>query len=153
MERWTSHKERDSTANAKPVSSLKGKERIRSNINMESSVSAEPAENTTKSAEAIDPKPSIDDTVPLVADTKKDNSIKEVEDKNSDTLQTADQHLDTVAKLKKRSERFKVPLTTEKEAMNKKKETEPLLPPQPENPPANPEVKSERPPRKRWISS
>ncbi|KAL9684956.1 hypothetical protein QQ045_022399 [Rhodiola kirilowii] len=153
MERWTSHKERDFAAITKSSSSLKAKEPIRSSIYTDSSVPVEPADKPAKAAEIIDPKPSVEEKAQQGADNKKDN-LKDTENKNLDPPQTADQHLDTVAKLKKRSERFKLPLPSEKDTMNKKKDTEALLPSQTETPPAEPEVKSERPPRKRrWISS
>lgn len=65
-------------------------------------------------------------------------------------------HLDTVEKLKRRSERFKLPLASEKDPLAiKKMESEPLPSSQIDTPaPTNAEVKHERPPRKRrWISS
>uniref|UniRef100_A0A803NB41 Pre-mRNA polyadenylation factor Fip1 domain-containing protein n=1 Tax=Chenopodium quinoa TaxID=63459 RepID=A0A803NB41_CHEQI len=59
-----------------------------------------------------------------------------------------------IEKLKRRSERFKLPLTSEKDPLAiKKMESEPL-PSSQNDTPANAEVKHERPPRKRrWISS
>ena len=66
-----------------------------------------------------------------------------------------DRHLDTVEKLKKRSERFKLPMPTEKanKAGVKKIECE-TLPSEKIEGPADSEVKAERPSRKRrWTSS
>ncbi|KAL0673299.1 hypothetical protein Bca4012_001280 [Brassica carinata] len=66
-----------------------------------------------------------------------------------------DQHLDTVEKLKKRSERFKLPMPTEKanKAGVKKMESE-TLPSEKIEGPADSEVKAKRPSRKRrWTSS
>lgn len=63
--------------------------------------------------------------------------------------------MDTVEKLKKRSERFKLPMPTEKDnnAGVKKMESE-TLPSAKTEGPADSEVKAERPPRKRrWTSS
>ncbi|KAK1269516.1 hypothetical protein QJS04_geneDACA005368 [Acorus gramineus] len=64
-----------------------------------------------------------------------------------------DHHLDTVEKLKKRSERFKLPLPIEKDiTANKKVETEVLLPVQIEVC-SDSQIKQERPARKRrWVS-
>ena len=68
-----------------------------------------------------------------------------------------ERHLETVAKLKKRSERFKVPLPGEKEvvpsASGKKTESE-VVPFVQGEPPTDTDVKQERPARKRrWSSS
>jgi hypothetical protein len=62
--------------------------------------------------------------------------------------------LDTVEKLKKRSERFKLPMPSEKDAFSvKKMESEAVPSVKPETP-ADSEIKPERPPRKRrWISN
>uniref|UniRef100_A0A7N0TBE9 Pre-mRNA polyadenylation factor Fip1 domain-containing protein n=1 Tax=Kalanchoe fedtschenkoi TaxID=63787 RepID=A0A7N0TBE9_KALFE len=154
LERWTSHKERDFSATTKSAASLKLKESTRGSINAESSVAGEAADKPTKTTEAVEPKPSAGEKAPQGVNYKKDNT-KDLELKNNEppAQQTADQHLDTVAKLKKRSERFKLPMPSEKDATNKKTDTESLLPSQTETPQAEPEVKSERPPRKRrWIS-
>ncbi|CAM8963162.1 unnamed protein product [Rhodiola kirilowii] len=154
LERWASHKERDFATTTKSASSLKAKEAIKNSTSSESSVVAESAYNPTNSAEAIDLMPSMEEITPQVKDSKKDN-MKDVENTNSDPVQTADQHLDTVAKLKKRRERFKLPMPGEKDTTNIKTDSEVVqLPSRTEAPPSNPEVKSERPPRKRrWISS
>ncbi|KAL8168108.1 hypothetical protein V2J09_009607 [Rumex salicifolius] len=74
-------------------------------------------------------------------------------EKESDMKHIENRHLDTVAKLKKRSERFKLPMPIEKDTTTiKKMENEPL-PSAPSEAPGNSEMKPERPPRKRrWIS-
>ncbi|KAJ7979626.1 FIP1 [Quillaja saponaria] len=77
----------------------------------------------------------------------------DIESNDADTKQSGDRYIDTVEKLKKRSERFKLPMPSEKEALTiKKMESEALPTVKTENP-AETEVKQERPPRKRrWIS-
>ncbi|KAL8168104.1 hypothetical protein V2J09_009603 [Rumex salicifolius] len=74
-------------------------------------------------------------------------------EKESDTKHTENQHLDTVTKLKKRSERFKLPMPIEKDTTTIKMESESLSC-SPSGSPGNSEMKPERPPRKRrWISN
>ncbi|CAM0148056.1 unnamed protein product [Urochloa decumbens] len=64
-----------------------------------------------------------------------------------------DRHLDTVERLKRRSERFKLPMPGEKEAPPSKKVDNEVQPPQNESASADMEVKPERPARKRrWTS-
>ncbi|KAI3814668.1 hypothetical protein L1987_14311 [Smallanthus sonchifolius] len=124
LERWTSHKERDFSLDKKEPD-IKHKD---------NSPSTEPPE------ESIKPQENLEKSKPLV------------EEKNEDAKQP-EKHLDTVEKLKKRSERFKLPMPSEKEALAIKKiENEPLLSSQPETRPES-EVKPERPARKRrWTS-
>jgi hypothetical protein len=65
-----------------------------------------------------------------------------------------DRHLDTVERLKRRSERFKLPMPGEKEAPQSKKVDTEVQPPQNESVAADMEVKLERPARKRrWTGS
>ncbi|KAE8654577.1 hypothetical protein F3Y22_tig00117048pilonHSYRG00842 [Hibiscus syriacus] len=140
LERWTSHKERDFSINSKSSTSSKIKEieKINNVEALESNktpdepgTSVEPAENHSS-----------------------DNKIfGEPETKDADTRPSEDRHLDTVEKLKKRSERFKLPMPKEKDALAiKKMESEPL-PSTKNETPAVSEVKPERPARKRrWIS-
>ncbi|KAK3149493.1 hypothetical protein QOZ80_3AG0218180 [Eleusine coracana subsp. coracana] len=65
-----------------------------------------------------------------------------------------DRHLDTVERLKRRSERFKLPMPGEKEAPQSKKVDTEVQPPQNESFAADMEVKPERPARKRrWTGS
>ncbi|KAA8535316.1 hypothetical protein F0562_030319 [Nyssa sinensis] len=142
LERWTSNKERDFSISTKSSSSLKVKEIDRYNNDGPSLTSKLPDE----SSQAVE---SIDNQHPL-GDEKDGNP----ENKNDDVKPMEDKHLDTVAKLKKRSERFKLPMPSEKEAMAiKKMESEPLPSAQSETH-ADSEVKQERPARKRrWISN
>ncbi|CAL4935658.1 unnamed protein product [Urochloa decumbens] len=64
-----------------------------------------------------------------------------------------DRHLDTVERLKRRSERFKLPMPGEKDAPQSKKVDNEVQPPQNESASADMEVKPERPARKRrWTS-
>ncbi|XP_062212258.1 FIP1[V]-like protein [Phragmites australis] len=80
---------------------------------------------------------------------------------SGDTGQTSDKmteerdrHLDTVERLKRRSERFKLPMPGEKEAPQGKKVDTELQLPQNESATADMEVKTERPARKRrWTGS
>ena len=83
---------------------------------------------------------------------KKDSGDPEI--KNVDAKPLEDRHLDTIAKLKKRSELFKLPMPSEKEAMEiKKKESESLPSAQSEHR-TDSKIKPERPARKRrWISN
>jgi hypothetical protein len=65
-----------------------------------------------------------------------------------------DHHLDTVERLKRRSERFKLPMPGEKEVPQSKKVDTEVQPPQNESAAADMEVKPERPARKRrWTGS
>ncbi|TVU45298.1 hypothetical protein EJB05_04780 [Eragrostis curvula] len=80
---------------------------------------------------------------------------------SADTGQTSDKiaedrdrHLDTVERLKRRSERFKLPMPGEKEAPQSKKVDTEVQPPQNESAAVDMEVKPERPARKRrWTGS
>ncbi|XP_062214735.1 FIP1[V]-like protein isoform X2 [Phragmites australis] len=80
---------------------------------------------------------------------------------SGDTGQTSDKmteehdrHLDTVERLKRRSERFKLPMAGEEEAPQSKKMDAEVQPPQNESAAADMEVKPERPARKRrWTGS
>lgn len=143
LERWTSHKERDFSINSKSSASLKFKE-INKNSNggiLETSkIPEEPAT-------AVEP---VDKQSPIV--DKKDGSNPEI--KGADTKPADDRHLDTVEKLKKRSERFKLPMPSEKDTLAiKKMESEPL-PSTKSEAPTDSEIKQERPARKRrWISN
>ncbi|XP_059637784.1 FIP1[V]-like protein [Cornus florida] len=143
LERWTSHKERDFSINTKSSSSLKVKA-IDTYNSGASSFASKPPDVSSKTAESIDNQhPSGDE---------KDSNNPE--NKHVDVKQTEDKHLDTVAKLKKRSERFKLPMPSEKDAIAiKKMESEPLPSVQGETR-AESEIKQERPARKRrWISN
>lgn len=139
LERWTSHKERDfGIATKKSSSSLKVKEIEKDNNGGPSLASKKLLDETLTNQH-----PPVDE---------KDDVNPEI--KNIDAKPLEDKHSDTVEKLKKRSERFKLPMPSEKEAVViKKMENEPLPSTQSEVR-ADSEVKPERPARKRrWISS
>jgi hypothetical protein len=140
LERWTSHKERDFTLTAKSSSS--------SALNIkpiDGHKSSKTTQESSKTATEATAGP----------DAKSDGNA----DEDNDNDNNDNKHLDTVAKLKKRSERFKLPMPSEKEAIAviKKMENEPLLPAaatQTETSVDFSEVKHERPPRKRrWTSN
>ncbi|GFS42981.1 FIP1[V]-like protein [Actinidia rufa] len=144
LERWTSNKERDFIVGAKSSSSLKVVKEVDKDNNEGSSLASKLPDESSKTVETnIDQHPS---------GAEKDAGDSEI--KNVDVKSLKDKHLDTVAKLKKRSERFKLPMPSEKEAMVvKKMESEPLPSAQTEAR-ADSEVKPERPARKRrWISN
>ncbi|CAK9168831.1 unnamed protein product [Ilex paraguariensis] len=140
MERWTSHKERDFSISSKS-SSLKVKEIDTHN---KSSLDRKLPDESSKKVE------NADSQHPLASEKDASDPVN----KNADVNPMEDRHLDTVAKLKKRSERFKLPMPSEKEAMAiKKMESEPLPSGQSEAH-ADSEVKPERPARKRrWTSN
>ncbi|MED6132551.1 hypothetical protein PIB30_020035, partial [Stylosanthes scabra] len=143
LERWTSHKERDFSISSK--SSLQFKE-VDKNNKDGSSEAGKPVDESSKTMD-------IDNHL---LSTEGGDSV-DLECKDADTKQLGDRqdrHLDTVERLKKRSERFKLPMPSEKEALAiKKLESEPLPSANSENP-VESEVKQERPARKRrWISS
>ncbi|GAB2300229.1 hypothetical protein Dimus_034267 [Dionaea muscipula] len=145
LERWTSHKEKKIDINGKSSSSssLKMKDPTKDNNSVVSGlVSANNiSEEAARKVDMLESNP----------------SSGEGEDAADAKPKEEDRHLDTVAKLKKRSERFKLPMPIEKDAVAiKKMESEVPLPSSSSHSetPANSEVKQERPPRKRrWISS
>ncbi|XP_056176744.1 FIP1[V]-like protein isoform X2 [Syzygium oleosum] len=143
LERWTSHTERDYSINSKSSSSLRFKEVGRSNNNIVSSEASKLPESVKRSEEV--------DKHHFLAE---DNDLGDVEKKDADTKPLNDRHLDTVEKLKKRSERFKLPMPIEKEASSiKKMESEAIVSTKGETP-VDPEIKQERPARKRrWTSN
>ncbi|GAB4828160.1 hypothetical protein Ancab_035077 [Ancistrocladus abbreviatus] len=143
LERWTSHKERTFLTSAKSSSSLKGKETDTDNGGG-SRLSTKASEVSSRKIEGVDNGNSLPEGMDAGGTDSKDTDSKPMEDR----------HLDTVAKLKKRSERFKLPMPSEKDAVAVKRlESEPLPSSQSEIP-ANSEVKQERPARKRrWISN
>ncbi|KAJ6382251.1 hypothetical protein OIU77_030823 [Salix suchowensis] len=154
LERWTSHKERDYNVN-KSSASLKFKEGDRSL--QSSKLSDEPP----KKVEIVEKRTKVDTVGKHSTGEEKDDvdaenkdSDTKPENKDSDTKPSEDRHSDTVEKLKKRSERFKLPMPSEKDAFSIKKiesEAPPSVKPEA---PADSEIKPERPPRKRrWISN
>ncbi|GMP63892.1 hypothetical protein CsSME_00025395 [Camellia sinensis var. sinensis] len=144
LERWTSHKERDFNVNSKSSSSLKVKVMDKFNNGGPSSLASKLPNESSKTVETVENQHPLGD--------QKDVGDPEI--KNDDAKSLDDRHLDTVERLKKRSERFKLPMPSEKEAMViKKMENEPLPSTQSEAC-ADSEIKPERPARKRrWISN
>ncbi|XP_022932653.1 FIP1[V]-like protein [Cucurbita moschata] len=143
LERWTSHKEREFNMNSKSSSALLSKE-IENNNGGSSEGSKHP-DDSLKGAEA-------GDNYHLAE--KKDSGDLDSKGCASDTKVLEDRHMDTVEKLKKRSERFKLPMPSEKEALVIKKMENEALPSSKSDAPADSEIKPERPARKRrWIGS
>ncbi|XP_054820770.1 FIP1[V]-like protein [Prosopis cineraria] len=144
LERWTSHKERDFSVTGKPSSSLKFKDIDKDNNDASSGV-GKPVDESAKTVETVENQHN--------ASAEGKDSI-DMESKDADPKGSGDRHIDTVEKLKKRSERFKLPMPSEKEALTiKKLESEPLPSAKSENT-VDSEVKQERPARKRrWISN
>ncbi|KAL5141720.1 FIP1[V]-like protein [Glycine soja] len=143
LERWTSHKERDFSVN-KSSSSLKYKDIDKDN-NDGSSEAGKPADEPAKTVD-------VDNQHLLLAEAR---DSADMENRDADTKELGDRHLDTVERLKKRSERFKLPMPSEKETLViKKLESEPLPSAKSENPVVDSEVKQERPARKRrWVTN
>ncbi|ESW26899.1 hypothetical protein PHAVU_003G157600 [Phaseolus vulgaris] len=142
-ERWTSQKERDFSISSKSSSSLKFKDLDKDN-NDRSSESGKHVDESTKLI--------YTNHQPQLSVEGKD--FVDVEIKDAKAKELEDQNPDTVDKLKKRSERFRVPMASEKEVVVVKKlEDEPQPSAEYENP-VDSEVKQERPPRKRrWIGN
>lgn len=141
LERWTSHKERDFSINKSSSSKFKD---IDKDNNGGSSEAGKPVDESAKTVDFDNQQPSM---------TEARDSV-DMESRDGDSKESGDRHLDTVERLKKRSERFKLPMPSEKETMViKKLESEPLPSAKTENL-LESEVKQERPPRKRrWISN
>ncbi|CAL9162229.1 unnamed protein product [Musa hybrid cultivar] len=136
LERWTSHKERDydATGNTHTLSASSGVKKIEGD-NVDVVQADEGAKTEFNNASELD---------------GKDVDGGQIVDK---TVDEPDHHLDTMAKLKRRSERFKLPMPIVKETtLSKKLENEV----QSSNNEAalDSEVKPERPARKRrWTGS
>ncbi|XP_012441959.1 FIP1[V]-like protein [Gossypium raimondii] len=142
LERWTSHKERDYSINSKSSASSKFKE-IEKIDNVDAAESNKTLDEPGKLVEPAENHHPLSDNKTAGAP----------ETKETDTRPLDDRHLDTVEKLKKRSERFKLPMPKEKDAMAIKKMESEALPSAKNETPADSEVKPERPARKRrWIS-
>ncbi|GFQ05458.1 fip1[v]-like protein [Phtheirospermum japonicum] len=130
LERWTSHLERDFSSTKTLLSSSSKKSKHL---------------DTYNSGEAPLPSKKVEDDKDASDETNNANA-KAMEDNT---------HMDTVEKLKKRSERFKLPMPSEKEALAIKKIVNEPLPSsaQTENHPDS-EIKPERPARKRrWTGN
>ncbi|CAL0304927.1 unnamed protein product [Lupinus luteus] len=143
LERWTSHKERDFSIGSKSSSSSKFKGIDKDN-NIKPSDAGKPVDDSAKRVD-------VDNQHLLLAEGK---DTVEMDSKDSDIKGSGDQQLDTVQRLKKRSERFKLPMPSEKEALAMKKSDNEPPPSVKSEIPVDSEVKHERPPRKRrWISN
>ncbi|ESQ42589.1 hypothetical protein EUTSA_v10012479mg [Eutrema salsugineum] len=136
LERWASQKERDDAVTAKSSSTSSKLQEKEKGTNGRV---CEPVHGSIGKNRDVNEEKSGHD----LAETK-DGSEKG----------PGDRHLDTVEKLKKRSERFRLPMPTEKDTTGvKKMESETLTSAKIEGP-VDSEVKAERPARKRrWTSS
>ncbi|XP_009120319.2 FIP1[V]-like protein isoform X1 [Brassica rapa] len=134
MERWASHKERDDVVTVKASST---------------SSKLQDKEKGTN-GRVLEP---VHDKNRDVTEEKSSHDLAETKDR-SEKGPPGDRHLDTVEKLKKRSERFKLPMPTEKDTTGVKKMESETLPSAKIEGPVDSEVKAERPARKRrWTSS
>ncbi|KAJ6863366.1 hypothetical protein NC652_040042 [Populus alba x Populus x berolinensis] len=150
LERWTSHKERDYNI-SKSSASLKFKE-IHRNSNGGSLQGSKLPDELPKKVETVEKRTKVETVEKHPVSEEKD--VAEMVNKDTDMKPSEDRHLDTVEKLKKRSERFKLPMPGEKDAPAIKKTENEALPSVKPETPADSEIKPERPPRKRrWISN
>lgn len=140
LERWTSHKERDFGIDAKS-----------SSLNMKDNDAHKGTGTSLANKNQDEALKMVEDNQQPAANNK-NGGVPEIN--NVETKPMEDKHLETVEKLKKRSERFKLPMPSEKEApVSKKVEADPLSSVQSEIPPDT-EVKPERPARRRrWTSN
>lgn len=138
LERWTSHKERDfTTVDATKAFTTSSRAKEAEALNTDELGKTEANDNNAGSS---NPNPSA-----------KDGDLGQVTEK---VAEDRDRHLDTVAKLKKRSERFKLPMPVEKETVQNKVAENEMPKPVNEAVPPEMEVKPERPARKRrWTGS
>ncbi|XP_010453107.1 PREDICTED: FIP1[V]-like protein [Camelina sativa] len=136
LERWASHKERDDAVSAKS-----------------SSVSTKLQENEKNTNGRLnEPVPGSIGKNRDVSEEKSGHDLAETKDGSEKG--PGDRHLDTVEKLKKRSERFRLPMPTEKDTTGVKRMESETLPSAKIEGPVDSEVKVERPARKRrWTSS
>ncbi|KAF8407227.1 hypothetical protein HHK36_006354 [Tetracentron sinense] len=153
LERWTSQKEIDDKVNAQSSSLSKAKE---TDKNYDQSLASEQREELAKTVESFDNQhTSGEDGNEGDHESKDADAVPMTGSQHVDSDKMGeDRHLDTAEKLKKRSERFKLPLPSEKDTMaNRKTESETLLSSQSETA-TEAEIKQERPARKRrWISN
>ncbi|KAJ0266826.1 FIP1[V]-like protein [Hirschfeldia incana] len=137
LERWASHKESDDAVTVKASST---------------SSKLQEKEKGTNGRVSEPVRCSIDKNRD-VTEEKSGHDLPETKDRSEKGPQ-GDRHLDTVEKLKKRSERFKLPMPTEKDTTGVKKMESETLPSAKIEGPVDSEVKAERPARKRrWTSS
>ncbi|KAK9130445.1 hypothetical protein Sjap_010932 [Stephania japonica] len=156
LERWTSHKDRDLDTNSRSISS-KDKD-VGRNDNDLSPLDGGKVDDSSLMAEAAnDQHPLREDKSSHNLNLNEANSEPSAGGKHIESDKALDdRHLDTVAKLKKRSERFKTPLPSEKDgSSNRKSDGEALVSAQTEAA-ADADIKTERPARKRssfeWIA-
>lgn len=143
LERWTSHKERDFSIKSKSSSTLNFKDMDKNNNGGLVEASKLPDE-PLKPADAADSQHAL----------AEESNATNLEVKDADTKPLEGRHLDTVEKLKKRSERFKLPMPSDKDALAIKKMENETLPSAKSGTPLDSEIKPERPARKRrWISN
>lgn len=150
-ERWTSHKERESATNAPMPTSYTQKETERSND--KSLAGRQPKELAKKGG---GPNPSSGTEMIGDLEAKDVDMVVTSENQHVDPGRIGvEHHLDTFEKLKKRSERFKLPMPKDKETSAKwKLEHNETLLTQMETTTADTEIKLERPPRKRrWLDA
>ncbi|CAN1318537.1 FIP1[V]-like protein, partial [Linum perenne] len=145
FERWSSQKEREFNVNNKSAPSAKLKNGDKNDNGGSSEASRQVVDEPPKRIQSAETDSIVEEKD--VVDT--------AENKDADKKQLDDRHLDTVEKLKKRSERFKLPLAIEKDVSNTKKtDTEALPPVNKTEPAADSEVKPERPARRRrWVGN
>ncbi|KAI4376747.1 hypothetical protein MLD38_014473 [Melastoma candidum] len=138
LERWTSHNERDYDPTPSSSSRFKDAEK---NVKP-TAQEADKFQETAKASEAADKLLLSTEGKDVVHVEKKDIPAKPLDNTK---------HLDTVEKLKKRSERFKLPMPSEKEGQSVKKTENEPLPTSKMETVVDSEVKSERPSRKRRL--
>ncbi|KAL5994565.1 hypothetical protein ACLOJK_024618 [Asimina triloba] len=159
LERWASHKERDiDTSVVSPISLLKGKDTVGRNHNNKS-LPSEGTDGPVKTSSLVDNQHPSGGEENAGDFASKDTNMAVAASADTQHANTEkvgdDRHLDTVAKLKKRSERFKLPMPSEKDnATSKRAENEAVL--GSAEAASNTEIKQERPARKRrwfWLAA
>lgn len=138
LKRWTNHKEQDLSTNPKLSSSSKLKE-------VDVNGKGKSSESNKVGAESAKP---------VVETTSKECSSPIAEDtgdlqSNGTEKAKEERHLDNVEKLKKRCERFKLPMPCDKDVMLTKKVESEALPPAKTETPTDLDVKPKWPARKR----
>ncbi|XP_068651982.1 FIP1[V]-like protein isoform X2 [Aristolochia californica] len=147
LERWTSQKERDINPNSNSHSSSVAKSAKESgNIDGRFIGTEQPVERDETAAAVNNEKN---------GDLNKDSDVGHSSENKKVDLDKVDddRHMDAVAKLKKRSERFKLPMPSEKDSSTNRRVENEAVASQSENP-TTLEIKQERPTRKRrWVAS
>ncbi|XP_043695181.1 FIP1[V]-like protein [Telopea speciosissima] len=150
LEHWPSQKERDHNTSSQ-TALLKS---IEANMNGPSSFASEQPDESSKTAKTVNNQYSLGDERNTGGLEDKDSEISLTPGNQPEAEKIGgDCHLDTVAKLKKRSEQFNLPMPSEKDGISNKMESEQLSATQTKTA-ENTEVRPERPARKRrWISN